>query len=361
MARVWGIAAILAVLLTAIAASAGAQSDESIVVTRDSGTLPSGCTPREAADLLVRLADAVTRGDAKAIDRLFAIEDPPGRHANERAEPFFRWYSVGSATLYDRAQLAPYFAERHRFNERWQLIAVDIGRSWIPGGAGIGYTLERTADDLPSAPARIVPGKGEIDCVAQRIYVWSMAEGSSTAPAQPRPTPCPTPSGWTPGKPIVACSRTAKPDLGSGRTARAMLPDVRLDSGAGELPRLCGPAIAFRKVRSALSAFNTGLGIVFAKHFARVGTFHPYTKTVPRPLRGAAIAVYAQSRYSKRDGWTGAVLHGSRKAQRRTGVYRLDILLSSPGRPLASLNATVVFDCRSGRIQRWVGPDAAAP
>ncbi|CAN5278815.1 hypothetical protein BH09ACT13_BH09ACT13_01660 [soil metagenome] len=92
MARALGIAAALALLLAALA-SARAAAGEPIIVTRDSGSLPSGCTPRETAELLVRLADAVGAGDMKALDRLFAIEDPPGK-APEPAGLAFRWYSV---------------------------------------------------------------------------------------------------------------------------------------------------------------------------------------------------------------------------------------------------------------------------
>ncbi|MEX0673216.1 MAG: hypothetical protein WD067_00485, partial [Gaiellaceae bacterium] len=57
----------LAALVAAVVLSLTA--DPEIVVTRDSTALPSGCTPREAAELLVRFADAVNAGDMEALQR----------------------------------------------------------------------------------------------------------------------------------------------------------------------------------------------------------------------------------------------------------------------------------------------------
>ncbi len=157
----------------ATAVSAQIEAGEPIVVTRDSGALPSGCTPRETAELLMRLADAVTSGDAMALDRLFTTDDPPGR-VDSADGLAFRWYSVTEGVgdrpwrhvvFYDRAPLFPYFAERHQQNERWDLIAVNMGGSSSrrPGGVGIGYTIRRSADDLPESLTEFATGKGEID------------------------------------------------------------------------------------------------------------------------------------------------------------------------------------------------------
>ncbi len=276
MTRMLAIAAVPVVLVAVLAASASASTDDPIIVTRD-GPLPSGCTPRETVKLLIRLADAVNAGDERAIDRLFAIEDPPGRHVDERAEPFFRWYSVGAVAMYDRAELFPYFAERRRHDERWELIGVDVGTSWVRGGAGIGYVLHRNADDLPSHAAEFARGKGEIDCAAQRIYVWSMAQGDRRQRDDGLPS-CPRPSGWTPGTAVIACARSAKDMNAAGLTPRAFAPDFRIVEGAVDLPRRCSPTFAAGKLRSALTAFNKGLGKSFAKHFVpRRAYFHPYT------------------------------------------------------------------------------------
>jgi len=356
---------VLVLLVAAFAVSAHSRTAERIAVTRDSHSLPSGCTPREAGALLLRLAAAVTAGDRRGLDRLFAIEDPPGRPRIEKAEPFFRWYSFDATSLYDRAQLFPYFAERHRLNERWELIAVDIGRSWIPGAAAIGYTFRRSADDVPATASEFAQGKGEIDCAAQRIYVWSMGHR-----AGPRLTPCPLPEDWTAGRPIVACSRSATRNVGTGRTARAVLPDLKLSAGrAAPLPRRCSVRFALRRVRAALSAFNVGAGAAFAKLFDRRGRLHAYTRMHGSHAGRAAITSFATARHHKRDGWTGATLVAPRTAKvqlvggKRTRVarYSLGLLLSTPGRALAASKAAIAFDCGSGRIVRWTGPNTSAP
>lgn len=370
--RLLGVTAVLVLLIAALAAlavSAGAGTSEEIVVTRDSQSLSSGCTPRETAVLLVRLAEAVTAGDRRALERLFAIEDPPGRGRIDKPEPYFRWYSLDETALYDRAQLFPYFARRHRENERWQLIAVDMGRSWIPGSVGIGYAFRRSAGDLPATATELAQGKGEIDCAAQRIFVWSMGQGDSRSPAQPRITPCPLPESWTVGDPIVACSRSATPDIGPGRTARAMLPDIELSTGAASLPTGCSARFALRTLRAALWAFNSGEGAAFARLFDVRGRLHAYTSP-QQPLAGrAAITAFAEARHRERDGWTGAALAAPRAVtvqrvgsfRMRLARYSLGLLLSTPGKPLASLKATITFDCGSGQIVRWVGPNSSAP
>ena len=357
-----GVAALLVSLVAALAVAASAGSDERIVVTRDSHSLPSGCTPAETAQLLVRLAGAVTAGDRKSLARLFAIEDPPGRPRVEQARPFFRWYSVGDQVgLYDRAQLFPYFAARHRRNERWQLITVDVGRTWIPGSAAVGYAFRRSASDLPSWASELAYGKGEIDCVAQRIYVWSMAQGDRRESARPTLTPCPLPSAWSPGDPVVTCSRSALPDVGTGRTARSVLPDVRLLGARAPLPRRCEARTAFRRLRAALSAFDTGDGPTFARLFTAGGSLHAYTRS-GRPLRGrTGISAFVASRHERRDGWTASSVRAPSRARGRVARYRTDLLLSSPGEELMASTATIDLDCRSGGIARWVGPRTAAP
>ncbi len=357
MARTLGIAAVLAALAATLGYSASAGSDERILVTRESSSLPSGCTPREVARLLIRLADAVNTGDANALDRLFAIEDPPGRHGSDRPEPFFRWYSVGATALYDRSELFPYFAERRRHGEHWEIIAVDVAPSWVRGGAGIGYALRRRADDIPAA-SWLTRGKGEIDCAAQRIYVWAMGE----SPAQGAITPCPLPAGWTPGAALVACSRAETDDRPGNVTARAFAPDFRIHAGSGRLPRQCSPAFTAGKLRSALTAFNGGRGTVFARHFvAQRPSFHPYTASQPQLLGRARIARFVTRRHARGDGWTGTALHAPQQTDRKTGIYLLDFLISSPGKPLTPASAKAVIDCRSGLFSTWVGPAVASP
>jgi hypothetical protein len=349
------------VLVVALVASARAATDDPIVVTVDSPFLPSGCTPRETAQLLSRLADAVNAADERALDRLFAIEDPPGRHANERPEPFFRWYSVNTDVMYDRAELFPYFAHRHRHNESWKLIGVDVGTSWVRGGAGIGYVLHRSADDLPPHATEFARGKGEIDCAAQRIYVWSMGQGDRRQGDDGLPS-CPRPPGWTPGTAVIACARSAKDTNAAGLTPRAFAPDFRIVEGAAGFPRRCSPTFASGKLRSALTAFNGGLEKPFANHFVpRRAYFHPYTVDEQDFVGRASIARVARRRHAARDGWTATTLFAPQQSDGRRAIYRLDFLVSSPGKLLTPASAKVVFHCGTGLVQSWVGPALASP
>ena len=380
MARALGIAAALALLLAALA-SARAAAGEPIIVTRDSGSLPSGCTPRETAELLVRLADAVGAGDMKALDRLFAIEDPPGQ-APEPAGLAFRWFSVTEgragdgpwrhSVFYDRVDLFPYFAARRKANERWELVSVNIGiaSSSRPGAVGIGYTIRRSADDLPSSLTEYAQGKGEIDCPAQRIFVWSMGQDErDRVPAGEVVASCPVPAEWTPGSAIIACSRSSESAERAGPNARALTPDFKVIAGSTRLPSQCDAQRASKRLRLALAAFNAGRGASFSGHLAPRGRFHPYPPT-ERPLIGrTAIAAFVAARYAEGDGWTGTTLRAPRRseidlfagARRRVAAYRLNLLLSSPGLALAASSARVVFDCRSGLIHRWTGPSVPMP
>ncbi|MEX2646820.1 MAG: hypothetical protein WD249_11210 [Gaiellaceae bacterium] len=286
----------LAALLAAVVLSLTA--DPEIVVTRDSAALPSGCTPREAAELLVRFADAVNAGDMEALQRAVAIEE--GDHGVLRPQPHFRWYSVNETTVYDIGDLWPYFAARQRQNERWEVVGVDVGSSSIPGAAGITYLIRRQADDVPPSAGEFAFGKGKLDCAAQRIFVWSMAHHDS-APTVP---PCPLPAGWGPGDSIVACARTGT--TGTGVNARTTLPDYCVErSSAVRFPRACGPRTVSARIRSALTALNSGVGAAFAKHFTRNGLFGP--GNMLRVGRGA-IAGFVRELHSSGVGWTAARL-----------------------------------------------------
>lgn len=357
------VAASVASLLAAVALSAGAGDE--IVVTRESPTLPSGCTPREAAELLVRFAEAVSRGERKALARVFAVEE--GDHFIWRPAPYFRWYSVTEArdgvrwrhtAIYDIADLFPYFADRARQNERWQVIGLEVGPSSIPGAAGITYLIRREADDLPASVSRMAHGKGEIDCASQRIFVWSMAQDDSVnAP------PCPLPEGWKVGDSIVACARTGT--TGTGVNARAVLPDFRVVAGRVRAPVRCAPRSVAARVRAVLTAFNAGKGVAFARHFTRDGYFVPYG--TGRTGRGA-IARLVEERYAAGDGWTAAALkfdsvmraESAPRAAPARAVYRLDLLLAARGQPLRHGGAKFVVTCRSGLISKWVGPSGAS-
>jgi hypothetical protein len=345
--------------VAAIVVTASASEKTEIVVTRESPSLPSGCTPREAAELIVRFTDAVNRGDAKALDRIFAIADQPGRPI-EPAGLQFRWYSVTEGrmgetawrhrAIYDRADLFEYFRERHRQHELLELVAVDVGLDSVSGGGGVAYTIRREADDLPSWLGRFARGKGGIDCASQRIYLWSMGQSDDDSVR----TGCPVPTGWAPGVAIVACARSADPVARSGPTAPATVADFRVIGGGGIRGR-CAPRAVAGSVRSTLLAFNGGLGAAFARQFTTRAAFSPRkTRLVGR----SAIAAYARTRYEAGEGWTAAVVRAGRP---RVGVYRLDLRISTPGGPLTPGVATITVACHSGLLRRWVGPAGPPP
>ena len=97
-----------------------------------------------------------------------------------------------------------------------------VGIGGRQGTADVTYLVARSANDLESAhpDARRVDsmallyfGKGVIDCRERKILAWNMdAEKRSgsekgSEPATPRVSgPCPAPTGWKPGGPVVACA-----------------------------------------------------------------------------------------------------------------------------------------------------------
>jgi len=297
MARSLATALVTAALVGVLAAATNAEV-EPIVVTRDTQALPSGCTPRETAGLLLRFAQAVNTGDAGALDRVFAIEDPPGR-VIERNSRAFVWFSVteGQAStrqpwrhvvFYDRVDVFPYFAERRRHKEHWDLVSVAVAPSHTLGAAGITYTIRRTAAGLPSWLSPLSVGKGAIDCTAKRIYVWSMGQNDHSVDIG---IACPRPPDWSPGAAIVACSQ--------GPNAQAIATGFQLEAGSADLPRPCSPTTAFRKVRAALSAYNAGLDTAFSKHFGR----SPLLLSGGAELRlRSRIGAFVRTRYSAGEG-----------------------------------------------------------
>jgi hypothetical protein len=353
-----GVTIAAAALVAAVSLASTSDAADPIVVTRDTQSLPTGCAPRETALLLARFAEAVSAGDLDALDRLFAVEDPPGR-ALEPAGTVFRWYSVteGRAgaprpwrheAFYDRADLFPYFTERHRQNERWQLVSVRVTPSRTRAAAGIVYTIRRTADDLPPWLNALGSGKGAIDCTAGRIFVWSWGQNDTSVDVG---STCPRPRGWSSGSAILACTQ--------GPNARPIAADFRLRRGSARLPGRCEPGRALGTLRSTLSAFNAGLGEAFGKRFAQ----NTLLASGGAELRSRRrIASFAHARYGAGEGWTARVLRApnrvGRSGSHRVAVYRLELVLSRPAEALAAGRAEIAFDCASGLIRRWRGPIA---
>jgi len=241
------------------------------------------------------------------------------------------------------------------------VVALEVGRSWIPGAVGITFVVRREADDLVDGlggTQKIAYGKAGIDCSQQRIYQWSM--GMHMAPGKDlsrRYVTCPLPRGWLPANPPVACSR--------GPNAAAVSPSFHAPAGGASLPKRCGATYVAARVRSALLSFNAGLGPQFARNFAREGVFRPYTASasVPRLVGRARIARFVLSRYRSGDGWTATALYPPRGTRDgpRSSVYRISLQLAYQGSAIATGSSSLVIDCRAGLIRSWVGPAVARP
>jgi hypothetical protein len=302
------------------------------------------------------LAEAVSTGDRAALEQVFVIEDPPGR-ATEPAGTVFRWFSMteGRAgadrpwrheTFYDRGDLFQYLAERHVHHERWELVSVAVTPSRTMGAAGITYAFRRTADDLPPWLAGLAGGKGGMDCAAGRIFLWSSGQNDAAAGVGPT---CPRPRGWSPGAAILACTQ--------GPNARAATADFRLRGRSARLPGRCEPTRTQRTLRSALAAFNAGLGDAFGERFARNALLT--SGGIARSSR-PRIAAFAHTRYHSGEGWTARVLRApgraTRSGSRQVAVYRLELSVSRPVEAPSPASARIALDCASGLIRTWRGP-----
>lgn len=117
--------------------------------------------------------DAFNRGDDPA--RFFApARDGPVSEKTSRTH--FHWYSAGAppnVAIYERSELAAYFARRHVAGERWSLVRLN----YVPyppdyPRAGFGIFVTRTAPDI--APGGPGEGKSAINCAERTILVLTM-------------------------------------------------------------------------------------------------------------------------------------------------------------------------------------------
>jgi hypothetical protein len=332
-----------------------------VLVTRDSVSLPTGCSPREVASFFDLFLDAFNRGDMQALDEIWTSEDSPGRPVGSPGREFI-WYSVtegGSIrtgpwrdrSVYDRPELLAYFAERHRQNERMSLVAVRVVRARASWAAGIHFVVRRSADDLPpglGGRQRIAGGKGQIDCERHRIQLWTMfmnmAEPGRDYPPSGAAVPCPRPAGWSPANPVVVCS--------SGRNAPAVSEEFNA-SRAGS-PGRCEPQAVSARLRRALSAFNAGSADVFARQLSRTPVFRVQRKVL-RSRR--PVTRYLLARYHAGEGWTATRLERAG----RTGGYRLSLSVVHQTQTIGRGSVFVTVNCASGLISRWVGPGVRTP
>lgn len=317
-------------LLATLAASTAvlvSTANADVVVTRNTLALPAGCSVTETAALVTGFLDAFNRGDADELDRLFA---PAGEGRED-----FKWYASDDLgrrqAIRERGRLLDYFSDRRRHAETMRLVSLDVGRGHRDD-VGIGYALIREADDIPRGFAH---GKAQIDCANRRIFVWTMAMTAATSP-----TTCPTPTGWKPGAPVLACTR--------GPNARAVAPDVVIAPAAGK--GSCRPEAAFRRVRSMLSAFNIGYGTSLRAGLAPGATFSPVGRRLTTPR---AIRDFVDHRYFRLgEGWTLTRLAPLRGA----GRFDVTIAVTRLGARVASSRATVAVDCKTGLVRTWSGP-----
>lgn len=161
------------------------QPLSAVIVTRDDRSLPSGCRPREVAELIQGFFESFNRGEPSAA-QVFAPE----------LAPELGWFSVTEGArgpgrrhfvARDRGTLSRYLAARHRRRERLRLIEVSVGYS--RGLGQIGFKVDRRADDLRGLGIRTrrAGGKGAIDCRRRKIAVWSMGMPHDRFRLCPRP------------------------------------------------------------------------------------------------------------------------------------------------------------------------------
>ena len=360
--------ALVALAVSASAAAAGfsfasTPNGADVLVTRDSLSLPTGCSPREVAGTVQRFFAAFNRGDRKSLDGVFVQRDPTGHNPGRPDTPVrtaFQWYSTGERLIDYRRLLLAYFAERHRQHERMQLLSIAVGSRGYE--AHITYVIRRDADDLPvglGGNERIAFGKGAIDCRAQRIFLWTM--GMDTARGQEYPNlrwECPVPEPWTPGRPAVACAGTLAPN------AQEISADFVIQPPTVRLPPRCQAGAVSTRIVGMLRAFNLGGPQQFAASFDRDGEFHTYTASKGyRALRRGAIAGLVEARHQAGDGWTATLVAGphGRDGPPGQAVYFLKLQVTLRGNTVATGGAKIAVDCSSGLLLRWVGPAVAAP
>jgi hypothetical protein len=353
----------LAPLVTAaLFAAAGTSTQRTLsapelVVTRDTISLPMGCSPREVGTLLLHFMDAFNAGNREALERVVAVDGPPGSQAPIYSVTERRYGATAPwrhRAFFDRGDLFAYFAGRHAQNERMALVEVQVRPSSRPRAVGLVVKVRREADDLPRWLSPFAVVKGGIDCAEGAIDLWNMGQSSRDEIAYI----CPHPLRWKPGAPPVVCS--------GGPNAAAVAPGFVVTPARVNLPPRCNASAVERRVRGVLSVFNLGFGPLFAKHFALRGQFHPYTSAIKgtNVVGRGRIASFVRARYRKGDGWTASrpLSPQGSVGLPKHAVYGLEFRVSYQGAVIAEqVGAKLVIDCRSGLLQTWVGPSLKIP
>lgn len=142
---------------------------------------PASCDADSVRMVVTAFIDAFNRGDDPA--RYFA----PGGLApvsDVNLATRFRWYSasggVPTVAIYDRGDLAPYFARRQALGERWSLVTLSPNLGLPYPRADFALTISRSAPDFrPGEPQHGGPpgtifGKGSLNCEQRTILVFTM-------------------------------------------------------------------------------------------------------------------------------------------------------------------------------------------
>lgn len=209
-----GIAAtVLLLFMTACAGSmVSYPEDREVIVTRDERDLPEGCSPREAAQLMMRLLNAFNSGDQEQFIQFFP--------------PTFQWYSDGWRTVADgididpdhlfvsrpgnRQDLPDYVAERHQQGDRLQLLKASVTEEG-QRRALIIFQLVREADDVESGVGsnkRYVNGRAVIICQSQTFFGLGMGIAPPDIQESDLARMCPEPPVGAPENAAIACSET---------------------------------------------------------------------------------------------------------------------------------------------------------
>lgn len=131
---------------------------------REGPSPPPGCTPGEVAKLIAFALDALSSGDQERLARAFY--DNPVFSMDTRPRGTFFVLSGG------QRELLAYFVERYRHGEVTRLVQLDV--TFSDRRAQFGLLVSREADDGTG----VAPGKGELDCGSQRIFIWNIGQAA---------------------------------------------------------------------------------------------------------------------------------------------------------------------------------------
>lgn len=188
------------------------HSAQEVIVTRDERDLPKGCSPREAAHLMVRFLEAFNSGDQEQFIQFFP--------------PTFQWYSDGWRVGADgismdpnhlfvsrpgnRGDLPDYLAERHQQEDNLQLLKASVMEEG-QRNALIQFQLVREANDVEPGPGgnpRYVNGRAFILCQDQRFFSMGMGIAPPEIQKSNLARMCPEPQAGVTEDAVIACSES---------------------------------------------------------------------------------------------------------------------------------------------------------